>query len=418
MLKASALYIVIIVSLVIAVLCSSLITAAYFFRLQYQHLFRSEQLQNNLASGVNLLLASDDSTYEREKTLALFGTEQDSVSLQKVHWGIFEVGIVKAFIQKDTLYKTFMMGHQLDSSKWGALYIEDQDRPISVSGSTRINGDAYLPKAGIQSAYVDNFGYTGDKRIVSGTKHQSEKALPILDGNIILHLGANFKLNGDSVIRGDSINRSFTAPSKIYNFGKSVEQLEHMTLSGNIILCSDTTVVIDSTAKLNNVLVFAKAIVVKSGFSGKCQLFASDSISIGRHSRFLYPSCAGTIRIMKPVVLTAEKVTLNEGCFFSGIVFNYEKVPIDVKPLISIGKTDTIEGQIRAQGTLELKDKSVVLGNVTTGTLLYRTSFTQYENYLINVTLDQRALSPYYLGSGLLPGSSKKQKILQWLEGN
>jgi hypothetical protein len=56
MLKASALYLVIVITLVIGVICSSLIVVAYFYREQYQRAFRYDALQNNLNSGINILI--------------------------------------------------------------------------------------------------------------------------------------------------------------------------------------------------------------------------------------------------------------------------------------------------------------------------------------------------------------------------
>src|SRR5580700_5913195 len=104
MVKASALYIVIIISLVIAVLCSSLIVTAYYYRAEYQKKFRYDQLQNNLGSGINILLTTQDTSYAKGKTFSLFNQDNDSVSLQKTPWGIYDIGVARAFIQKDTLY--------------------------------------------------------------------------------------------------------------------------------------------------------------------------------------------------------------------------------------------------------------------------------------------------------------------------
>lgn len=78
MIKASALYIVIIMALVIALLCSSLIVAAYFYRAQYQQKFRYDQLANNVNSGITILLGTKDSVYSNGKTLSLFGGDADS----------------------------------------------------------------------------------------------------------------------------------------------------------------------------------------------------------------------------------------------------------------------------------------------------------------------------------------------------
>jgi hypothetical protein len=421
MLKASALYIVIIIALVIAVICSSLIVSAYFYKLQYQKKFRYEQLDNNLSSGINILLESADTAYISEKTFSLFNGDADSVSLHRFAWGVYDVGVVRAFIQKDTLFKTFSFAHAIDSAKWAAIYLVDEDRPFSLSGKTTIRGDAYIPKAGVQQAYIDNKAYQGDKRLIIGTKHVSDKKLPALASDRLKQLEQYREqsiVSDSALLKTDSVQCSFLKPTHFINFKKDVETLKNIKIGGNVVLLSDTTLTIDSTAILSNILVFARVIIVKSGFHGKAQLFATDSVSIGINCRFDYPSCAGILRFRPSIVKSQARITIGAHTDFSGILFTYEKTDNPVKPLISVGKYTTVSGQVYAQGILELKDSTMVNGSVFTSRFLYKNTFTLFENYLINTTIDSKALSPYYLTSGLLPVSKKKKKILQWLEAN
>jgi hypothetical protein len=421
MLKASALYIVIIIALVIAVLCSSLIVAAYFYKIQYQKKIRYDQLENNLGSGINILTASTDTSYAIAKTFSLFNNETDSVSIKRVFWGMYNIGVAEAFNQKDTLYKTFSIANTIDSSKWAALYLVDEDRPFSLSGKTTIKGDAYIPKAGVQQAYVDGKSYEGDKRLIIGTRHVSEKKLPVLEENRLKLFDQYFQLDpkGDNtLLKRDSLQASFLNPTRFINFKKEAKTIDHIYLSGNIVLFSDTTITIDSTAVFKDVLVFAKAIVVKSGFKGNCQLFAADSIRVDSNCRFNYPSCLGVLRFQSPIVTSQAKITLGNNTNFTGIVFTYEKAEKALKPLIAIGKNVKIVGQVYSQGILELKDNAEMDGSVFTSRFLYKNSFTLFENYLINTTINSKALSPYYLTGELLPVASKKKKVLQWLEAN
>ena len=421
MLKASALYMVIIIALVIGLICSSLIVAAYFYKAQYQQKNRYDQLENNLQSGVNILLASEDSTYNQEKTISLFNNDADSLILKKITWGIFDIGCVKAFIQKDTLYKAFSMANAIDSSKWAAIYLIDEDRPFSLSGKTTIRGDGYIPKAGVQEAYINNMAYQGDKRLIIGNKRFSAKTLPVLNIARLNLLQQHFTstLEGDAILpKKDSLQQSFLLPTRFFSFKKSVQTLENIKLKGNIILLSDTTITIDSTALLSNIIVFAKSIVVKSGFQGNCQLFATDSIRVEPRCVFNYPSGVGILRFQPTASKTQEVLFIGQSSTINGAIFTYEKASNNVKPTITLGKHTKVQGQIYSQGMLQLKDTTEVDGSVFTSLFFYKSSFTLYENYLINTTINSKALSPYYLTSDLLPVAQKKKKILQWLEAN
>jgi hypothetical protein len=419
MLRASALYIVIVIALVIAVLCSSLIVSAYYYRLQYQKKFRYDQLQINLNSGVNILLVSDSVAYKSEKTFGLYGAEEDSVSLRKSNWGIFEVATSKAFIQRDTLQKTFMIANTIDSTKWAALYLIDEDRPLSVSGNTMIRGNAFVPKAGVKEAYVDGKAYQGDKRLVIGNKHDSQRELPGLQESVLKQLKAvkGYRSTDSSFHNEDSISNSFFNPVMVVNFRKRMTTISNIKLSGNMIILSDTNLIIDKTANLNNVIVYARSISVQAGFQGKCQLFAQDSIGIQRDCVFNYPSCLGILRF------TADKgiqgrINIGENTQINGAVFTYEKEKSQLQNLIDLAKNVKVFGQVYSQGLVRFKSGGEINGSVFTNRFLYQSTYTTFENYLINTRIDANGLSPYYLTGSLFPVAQKKQKVLQWLEIN
>lgn len=422
MLKASALYIVIIISLVIGIICSALIATAYFYKAQYQRKFRYDQLRTNLHSAISILIASDDTSHLTDgKAFGLFGKDADSVSINRIPWGVYDIGTARAFSQKDTLYKTFTLGEAIDSSKWAALYLIDEDRPLSLSGNTFINGDAYIPKAGVTTAYVDNKAYQGDKRLVTGHHYNSKKQLPQLDQKRLdaLHqLYIQSHSNDSALLKKDSVRQSFLLSTRYINLKKRNFTLNHISLSGNIVLLSDTTLTIDSTAHLANILIFARSIIVKSGFHGNVQLFATDSVCVQNNCRFGYPSCIGIVRFESPPDKSQARIALGENSSFSGILFTYEKMENALKPTISLNKHVKVTGQVYSQGITGLRDFTEIDGSIFTSRFLYKSSFTLYENYLINTTLNSKVLSPYYLTSGLLPVSKNKKRILQWLEAN
>lgn len=410
-------YIVIVIALVIALLCSSLIAAAYFYRLQYQRTFRYSQLQCNLGSGINILLESS-ADYSAGQNFSLFNQENDTIRLRKQFWGMNDIGIVKAFIQHDTLTKVFSMAHRIDSTKWAALYLIDEDRSLSVSGKTSIEGDAFIPKAGIKEAYINNQAYQGDKRLITGSKKNSTQALPSLDATRLQQFQSLWKQTGteSSLPKEDTLRQSFLLPTHVISFGKQPAVISSRYLEGNIILKSDTIITLDSTVTLKNILVLAQYIKVKSGFKGTCQLFATDSISLERNCSLAYPSCIGVLSSAKQEK-APPKISIGENSTVSGTVLIYQQQKSEqLQPLVDLGKHVTIEGQVYVPGMLNYKDGLTIHGSVMVNRFLYQTDFTRYENYLINAQLSSKQLSPYYLTSGLLPVSARPRKVLQWIE--
>jgi hypothetical protein len=423
MLKATALYLVIVIALVIAVLCSSLIAVAYFYRSESQISSRYIRLERNLNSGINILLAGPDSAYSRSRTFSLFGDHADSVALQQMDWGIYEIGTVKAFTQTDTLYRAFSLANTIDSSKWAALYLADRDRPLSLSGETSIVGNAFVPKAGVKKAYINNKAYHGDEKLVQGKITNSAKKLPPLNETRVALLQGYLSekdpdtTSGRILASADTIQNSFLKPTRSIHLGRKVQTIKNIVLRGNIILFSDTALTIEPSALLENVLIFARSITVNSGFRGTCQLFATDAIHIQAGCVFNYPSCLGVLNSNSSKTSPYVKITLDKNSVFNGAIFIHRQKAEEIIPVLALDSNVTVRGQIYSEGMLQFKSDLRVNGSVFTRLFTYQSGYNLMENTLIDAKINAKALSPYYLTSVLFP-VSKRKKVLQWLEQN
>ncbi|WP_026898453.1 hypothetical protein [Daejeonella oryzae] len=417
MIRASALYMVIIIALVIATLCSSLIVVAYFYRLQYQRKFRFEKLENNLKSGINIVLGTDSQT-NFQKTIDLFNNQEDSISIQKISWGFYDIGIVKSYFQHDTLFKSFSLASIADSLKSRVIYLTDEERPLYISGKTTIKGNAYLPKSGIVESYVDGNSYEGDKRLVVGEKRTSKSTLPGINKSILNNLKVNPTLfyRSDTSFNGSStVENSFFNPVRRFYFKKPAFTINQINLKGNIIILSTGLITIDSTSILDNVLIFAKSIYIKSGFKGRAQMFAMESIITEKNCVFNYPS---TMCVIKPDSESNNqpRISLGDNSVLKGILFSYEKDKSDAQTLIDIGGNVLVEGEVFSKGMIRFKDGATINGGITANRVIYETNATLFENYLVNTTLNSEALSPYYLTSPIFYNKNQKRSILEWLE--
>ena len=412
MLKASALYLVVVIALVIAVFCASLITVAAFYRHEHQKSMRYAKLSVNLESGRALLLSSNYQLYDQDDRLDLFEEENDSVLLRKEHWGLYDLGTVSAFSQKDTLRQSFLLG--LDASRdESVIYLADEDRPLSVSGRTQIVGAADLPKAGIKQAYVDGRPYEG-KELVKGAIRESGRSLPELNKTLILQLREALQDSSESdPVSADSVSHSFFLYVKKVRIPRR-NPIVGDSYSGEIMLLCDTVLTIKKDARLSNVLVFAPGIVIEKGFRGSCQLFAVDSVVTNGSVSFDYPSAIGLLSKSKGG--NQPKIALGEGSTFSGILFTYEEERSDRQTQISLGKNCKVVGEIHASGFVKLEKPVIIEGKVACNRFIIQTPSTLYENYLIDIIINRPKRSPYYLTSSLLNSTSKNQRVLTWLK--
>lgn len=405
--RASALYLAIIISTVIAVLTGTLITIAYFYKSEYQKNLRFKNLLSNLQSATELVL-TDSIQYADNQRIDLYGEETDSIIFDKRHWGVYDLAVIKSFRLNDTLKRAFLFGHNTRQDQ-AALYISDENRPISVSGETVIRGTAILPKAGIKRAYVEGKPYSG-KELIYGNIQTSSKTLPAISPSIIENLTLNSNDYSDYPT-AISTDHSFLLDEVKYYAGS---ELKDIRIKGNIVLFSDTVLNVLSTAKLDDVIIFAPAIVIEAGFEGRLQIFASDSIVTGKNVVFNYPSCLGIIKSENQYGAKQPQIILGINNKFNGILFSFEKERSTFQTMISLGKESLVLGEIFASGFVKIDKPATIHGKLSANRILIKTPSALYENYLIDVRIDRLRRNEYYLSSGMF-NTSASRKILQWL---
>jgi hypothetical protein len=275
-----------------------------------------------------------------------------------------------------------------------------------------------VPKAGVKKAYVNSQSYQGDDRLIIGKINNSSKTLPTLDqkrlnklsGYLTQHVQAT--LADSAISKTDSISSSFLKPTRTIHL-KGEQTLKNFYLQGNIILVSDSSLTIEASCKLENVMVFARSIQVNAGFRGTCQLFAADSIHVGPDCQFIYPSCLGVIN--SGAASQQVKLVLDKNIRVNGAIFIVRSNEKDNMPILSLDSNVSITGQVYSQGMLEFKNALNVNGSVFTRLFIYQSSYNLMENTLIDAQINSKRLSRYYLTSDLFP-LAKRKKILQWLE--
>lgn len=407
MLKAGALYLSIITAFLIAVICASLIMIAAHFRAGYLKDLRMGKLYRNMDSAISLVLSGEE--LDGKQNIDLFGDETDSVMIESSHWGIFALSSIRCFVSSDTLSRAFLTG--LDTSQDRvAVYLSDEDRPVSVSGNTRITGDVKVPKSGIRSSYSDGKPYTG-KKIVYGAISDSKRTLDGLVEKWLSEIEHHLDTdpNDFPILISGNQNVSFLSPPKAYHARQS--NLSADSLSGQIVLYTDTLIRIGANAHLDNVVIYAKSIIVEDGFSGNAQLFARDSIIVGNGAKFTYPS---VLAVMAGETTGQSKIQLGKKVQFDGIILTHEQKRSALQTMISLAEGTVVRGEVYATGLVKLDKQLHVFGKVSCNRFIMQTSSTMYENFLIDITLNRKARSGAYLSSGIFKGNGLNKKILRW----
>ncbi|WP_143822968.1 hypothetical protein [Mucilaginibacter sp. MD40] len=393
-----------------------MIATAYYYRTFHQYRARKARLDNHMFSGLQLIRSDPSRLDYEDKAVALSSDDRDTIHLSKYSWGAFDVGVSKAVWGKDSSVTSILMGLPIDSAKSGALYLADEDRPLSVSGDTRINGNVFLPRSGIRTAYFNNNGYQGSASLFKGARKNSQRELPAPD---LARINALDQLadeeSGLRMPETDTLIVSFCGKGATYR-SKVSSALMHKYIKGRVILRCDSVLTIDSTTTLEDVTVFARAIVIRPGFTGRCQLFARDSIVIGDRCELRYPSVALLNGKPKAMQVQGGFIRFGSKSRFSGLVMVWDKERMQTPAAVYLGSGGKYTGQYYG-ALIGIPENTTVIGQVMCKRFYLRSGFGLYENYLVNARLDADALSPFYLGSSLVPVvRSGTQKVIRWLE--
>ena len=414
--KGFSLPFAIFIFIVIVILSGSLVSAVYLNNTIYNRVLWANRLESNSTSAINILLVHPDAIeYDVSKGLSLFGEYGDSVSLKKEQWGLFDI------IHSEAKFKNMKKGmaaiigsYSYDSSNV-ALRIPDQGRAIAMAGNALVEGNCMIPKAGFTQTSIEGKYYTG-KKIKQGIVHSSNK-LPDLSSkyaNLNLEYAIKkYRHQCKSILfnewSGDSLFSSFL-DTTISLYSKGILELSNVSLKGKIVVISESNIILKSSANMADVLCFAPFIHVQSGFKGKVQLFATDSIRIEPECTFLYPSVAGVSYSDETGNAT---LSIGEKCDFCGITYVYcPNETTGKNSILSIGKGSTIKGQVYSNRYTEIKGN--VFGALYTSQILLRTASAIYENIIMDASIDMTRLSQNYVGADLIEEGTTGN-IIRWI---
>jgi hypothetical protein len=411
-LPAGALVLVLVVSLIIAAILLALVFLTTARRHQLQQDARRQTVRRNAHSGLAYAQARPQLPYFQRQTWDLFGEGTDSVSVEKRPWGVFDVAIVVAARQRQADTLLALLGSQFAPGPAVALTLTDEHLPLSINGDAQVRGIAQLPDATpVRAANLPLSGAARAGEPVTGGVQPTRP--PALGDSALARLRAYAGLKLAAWLPSGSVptatvragNTSFVGPATVFYQAAPVE-LQHVQLGGQVVVISARRLVVDASAQLDNVLLLAPVVIIKAGFRGRVQIIARDTVELQAGCELLYPSA---VCAYSPT--QAAQVVLGPASRVSGVVLAAQGAN-GLPPRVRMGAGAAVQGQLFSAGTVE--NCGAVQGTVTCRRLVYRTSATFYDNYLVNCVLDRPALPPNFLTTALL-NAGAATGIVAWL---
>ncbi len=412
MVRASALFIVLVVSFVVGAITSSIVFATFYYRLEVADLLIYKKLNTNLNSAIAELKVMPEESLRDSLAWDLYGDEQDSVSFKVQPWGIFEIAHVRAFFNSKQIHKTFMYGYTLDKESKAALCLAKHDRGLRISGNTIIVGDCYLPQGVVVPANIDRQFYQGPAKFIEGKIFQSTHVNMELNSAVLKHI--NDLLHGEKFnhsIQEDTsyLYNSFSLPTHYVNYNQ-VNIQNTSTIKGNIVLYSDKPLTLPKNIYLEDIIVVAPSVIVPENYKASIQIICTDSITVKNKAQLLYPSAL--ILVKEKNTTGMAHITIKKDAEVRGVICAYSTFVNEQNVFVNINKAATVQGQVFSNAYVDCQ--GTVKGGIISNMLFLNTSLSKNENCLVDAKIDVSQRSSHFIGSKLLP-VSKQRGIVKWL---
>lgn len=420
--KSGALQFTVFISVLIALLLAALILYAYTF------IYMKEQSKGAIENiqfsdiGINALLQQKEFTTDTIP-LDFIKKENQTVKIHLSQWGIFEKGISTSQFRKKKFTKTAIIGGLINSEESPTLFLQESYNALTVVGNTAIRGIAYLPVQGVNSGYIGGHSYYGSQ-LIYGSIKKSTKELPQPKKELLESIAYNLKqykpLTEDDYIslgKSSKITNSFLLKTKtIYSEDPII--LETKTITGNIIIKSETLIKIKRTSLLKDIILIAPIIEIEDEAIGTFQAIASKRITVGKACKLSYPSALVLFQDNKnnpdevsinpmdnKIFIDTKSVVKGSICYFQ------TKTKPDFQTQVVLEKEAIIKGQVYCNGNLEVK--GTVSGSVITKQFLANESGSIFVNHIYNGTIENQNIPSIY--GGIVFEEEQPKTVLKWL---
>lgn len=349
---------------------------------------KSIVIEDNIFSAIEIIKENPDLlTIGEDKVLIL--SNRDTVIVNCKRWGVLKLISFHSrwhAIERD---KLLLMG-DYNRDRY-ALTIPDNNYPVSLVGNSFIKGDCKLPAKGIRAGDAGGFRFTGDF-IIEGNIENSDTIIEPISDKITIDIKESLtfsKFMNDSIIDiYDSsqlnVDNSFKEKTVIYRADSNIT-LSDDTIKGNSIVWSSDTIFIENNSFIENAILYADAIVVRSNFEGATQLYAKDGVDIEDNVLLKHPSFIGLLAEQEE-----SKIVIGDSSSIYGGVFATNRDSVDIYTHIDVKSDATIFGNVYGSNQITLT--GAVKGELIGENLIYRSGWSFYESFIVNGSVDETAI--------------------------
>ncbi len=404
MLKASSLLYAIYICVVISILTGILIYIFTVNKTFYARQSVKEQLIDRCDSCINYALASKNSETDTNDFKLFDDGIQCQLKIER--WGMYEKLMGKAFFKYDTIHKSYLLGETVERNN-KALYMCDFGEELKIAGSTTIIGDVRLPKRRYKAVNVLGNQYEHNPKI-KGNITVSSQELPKIKPLDVM-MPESFIEKHISTYKNDrEIFNAFNKPTLVLYLDES-SVIQHKTIKGNVIILSEKTIVISSTATLEDVIIKAPKVIIEKEVKATVQIYAEQEVEVESDVTLMYPS---SIVINKSRKEIEKKINIGENVeIYGAVIMNGQSFQERQNNHITVGKETVVYGDVYCNGIMELK--GTIIGTLFAHKIQSQTQSSKYADLILNGTINAHKLPKNFVRLPLVINPNNNSRFEQ-----
>lgn len=415
--KAGALQYVIFISIVIAIILSSFILLIHL----------NKQVKSNSQKFQELIFNTNNAfDYAKQKNVfigdSLVINSKDNLTntrLTSFPWGIYQKVNVSSRFKNQQFEKTAFFGGFKKQKP--ALYLQNANKPLVLVGETEIIGKTYLPSQGVRRGNIAGNSY-GGSQLIYGNRLSSRQHLPSLENRTYLQnlskgiITTNFEpfileKNNFEITQYTNL---FKEKTKYYKRNTIID-LQHVEISGNYIIESDTLIRVHNTSKLKDVILIAPYVDVQERTKGNFQVFATKGITIEQNCLLTYPTVLVLAEVTKNDSAIRQtqnhQINIESNSEIKGTVcFFTDNLKTNHQTQINIQENVLITGEVYSEKNIALS--GIVNGSIYTHGFLTNAYGSIYHNHIYNGKINSNNVPTPFSG---LAFKNEEKNVVQWV---
>lgn len=352
----------------------------------------------------------DENTVQYDSLYAFRFSDGIQLNLQKRRWGVYDLFVsVVVSGKNDTLFsKIALKGYQKDNEDNTSLYLRNTPSQLTISDSISVKGNCFIP-GGVFKQSIKNDTTTLSKQQVFSSP-DTLWSLPQAD-SMAQYVKAFDKKGNSKIEVDDSITNSFLNQPLLISADTVILSGK---LRGNVIVHGNF-IKLTSSAEAENILIIGKNVFLPDFFSGKLQIMATDTISIGKNCTLGYPSIIALMPAIDDDSVVAKShhyLALGDSSTLFGEIYAYSsQYSVSLNMYTRIRKCTKLVGSVFTSGDLEWTGNCQ--GSIICDKIINYNKQAMQVNLLSNTSID--SLPEGYAYSALFPKHGHG-KIVTWLQ--